>query len=132
MTRAKKGQNEVVRPKLHQNELGIIILALDETIEHTPKGYVSYPAFCRVRRKLALNRNSVSIRLEDHRHLVPWVKHDHGSKEADEEAARAKAEADRIASEKEVEKERLEREKCERINRVNKFVEEHNEAVSIW
>jgi uncharacterized membrane protein YqiK len=107
-------------------------MALDEAIEHTPKEYSSYPAYCRVRRKLSLNRNSNLVRMEDHRRLVPWVKHGHGSKEADEEAAKAKAEAERIAAEKELERERLYEEIYQRHKKADEFIEAHNDSVAYW
>ena len=108
-------------------------MALDEAIEHTPRGYASYSAFCRVRRKLGRNMGHINVdTTADHRKYVPWVKHEHGSKEDDEVAAEAKAEAERIQHEKELEKERLENERWERNRKADAFVEAHNDAVSYY
>ena len=68
--RKAKGQNEIVRPALHQSELGVIVLALGKDIETEPKSSTILQAFERVRRKLNRNRNSNSFNTEDHRREV--------------------------------------------------------------
>ena len=127
--RKHKGVNDVVHPRLHQSELGIIIHALDIAIDREScSTYIT--AFERVRRKLSLNRNSNHFCTEDHRRYNPWIKHEHGSEADDEVAEKAKAETDRIAKEKELAEAKLSDEAWLLMKRQEAYIERHNEAVS--
>ena len=111
---------KVVRPALHQNEIGIIVCALEEATKHTPKSYAIYPAYFRVLRKL--ERHVVQgYKFEDHRRYVTWVKPE-PAKVVDEAAKLAKEETERT-------KERLREEQYQRTKRINGFIDNHNDSV---